>query len=112
MKLTCHFVLAFASFCLTPPSLQASPQTQEGAKSAPQTSAEVSRLRAEADAGDARAQRALGHAYQDGNGVPKGPTMALQWYRKSAEQSDRAAENDLGIMYSFPSTLLHNNHRP
>ena len=101
MKLTCQFVLAVASVFLTRPSLKASPQTQEGAKSARLTSAEVSRLRAEADAGDARAQRALGHAYQDGNGVPRDPTMAVRWYRKSAEQADPTAENDLGIMYSL-----------
>jgi TPR repeat protein len=27
--------------------------------------------------------------------------MAVQWYRKSAEQADPTAENDLGIMYSL-----------
>lgn len=101
MRLSFQFAIALASFFLANPSAQASPQTQEGAKSARLTSAEVSRLRAQADAGDASAQRALGHAYQDGNGVPKDPTMAVQWYRRSAEQGSPTAENDMGIMYGL-----------
>jgi len=100
MRLACCFALALASFFHSNLAAQASPQTQEGAKPARLTSAEISRLGAQADAGDAAAQSALGRAYQDGNGLPKNPAMALQWYRKAAEQGNATAENDLGIMYS------------
>jgi TPR repeat protein len=100
MRLACYFALALASSFHGNPLAQASPQTQEGTKPAGLTSAEVSRLREQANAGDSSAQGALGHAYQDGNGVPKDPTIAVQWYRKSAEQGNANAENDLGIMYS------------
>ena len=99
MRLTCCFAVALASF-LGPHALaQTQPQNQQEAKPASLTSAEVARLTAQADAGDAKAQTALGHAYQTGDGVPQNAETAVKWYRKAAEQGDATAENNLGIMY-------------
>ena len=57
---------------------------------------ELSRLQASADAGDAKAQTALGTAYQEGNGVFQNDALAAKWFRKAADQGDANTENKLG----------------
>ncbi len=67
---------------------------------AAQTSApDVATLKTKAAAGDAKAQIELGHAYEDGNGVPQNDELAVKWYRAAAEQGSAVAQNDLGVMY-------------
>jgi TPR repeat protein len=63
------------------------------------SAAEVSKLRANAEAGDASPQLTLGRAYEQGNGVPQSDDSALNWYRKAADQGNPGAENRLGVMY-------------
>src|SRR5207302_615105 len=41
----------------------------------------------------------LGFAYQTGDGVPKDPTKAADWYRKAADQGNLGAQFMLGFMY-------------
>jgi len=50
--------------------------------------------------GDARAQRALGILYANGQGVPKDVAQVAAWYRKAAEQGDAYAQYNLGLLYS------------
>lgn len=57
-------------------------------------------LKALAEQGSAHAQMQLGRAYEIGEGVPKDPSLAAQWYRKAAEQGYADAQYNLGIMYS------------
>jgi len=60
---------------------------------------DIAQLRAKAEAGDAKAQYALGVAYENGKGLDQNDELAVQWYRKAAEQGDAAAQNALGVMY-------------
>lgn len=53
-------------------------------------------LQRAAEAGDAWAQLNLGAAYDHGlAGVPRDPSLALQWYRKAAEQGLAKAQFNL-----------------
>ena len=49
--------------------------------------------------GHARAQAALGIAYQDGNGVRRDDAAAAHWFGLAAEQGHRAAQYGLAGMY-------------
>jgi len=74
-------------------------------KSTPQltassTSADVAAVRANANAGDARAQFNLGYAYYLGRGVPQDDAQAVTWYRQAAEQGHAIAQYNLGVMYA------------
>ncbi len=62
-------------------------------------SIDLGSLKAKAEAGDVRAQVALGHAYEEGNGVTQSNELAVKWYRAAAEKGDAEAQNDLGVMY-------------
>ena len=42
----------------------------------------------------------LGVLYADGDGVPKDPGQAAQWYLKAAEQGNAVAQNNLGVLYA------------
>ena len=39
--------------------------------------------------------------YEKGYGVKKSYSEALNWYRKSAEQGNASAQNNLGEMYRY-----------
>jgi TPR repeat protein len=80
---------------------QAATPSAQGQTEAPArlSSAQISQLRVKAETGDPAARRALGRAYEDGNGVPQSDEQAVEWYRKAAEQGNAAAQNDLGLMY-------------
>jgi Ankyrin repeats (3 copies)/Sel1 repeat len=51
-----------------------------------------------AEAGDSRAQHALGWTYARGKYVPQNYAEAAKWYRKAAEQGHRAAQLNLGSL--------------
>jgi TPR repeat protein len=52
-----------------------------------------------ADHGHARAQNALGHLYETGDGVTKNPGTAVTWYRRSADQGYSVGQLNLGWAY-------------
>ncbi len=56
-------------------------------------------IRESAENGDARAQRILGIAYQEGRLLPKDDAEAALWYRKAAEQGDPLGQRLLGAAY-------------
>ncbi|HVS86634.1 MAG TPA: hypothetical protein VHF01_00280 [Candidatus Acidoferrum sp.] len=55
-------------------------------------------LRAQADAGDAKAQFALANHYFHGREVPQDYAQALIWYRQASDQGFAPAQNQLGNM--------------
>jgi hypothetical protein len=59
----------------------------------------IHQLTQQSESGDATAQRKLGYAYLNGEGVPKNDSEAARWTRKAAEQGDAKAEHNLGLMY-------------
>lgn len=64
---------------------------------ASQTQFHLTALRADAEAGDRRAQYCLGVAYEEGRGVPANAHQAVKWYRHAAEQNEPAAQLALGV---------------
>jgi hypothetical protein len=96
------YLLLAAATVMVQASTSPAPHTQqETAKSIPLSSAEMHRLQGKAEAGDAGAQRALGHAYRDGKGLPQNQALAAKWFRRAADQGDADAEDSLGIMYGL-----------
>ena len=57
-------------------------------------------LRADAERGDQYAQSWLGIMYDLGSGLAKDAVKAGEWYRRSAEQGNALARNNLGRMYA------------
>src|SRR5262245_37860149 len=51
-----------------------------------------------AEAGDSRAQHAVGWTYARGKCVPENHAEAAKWYRKAAEQGHRSAQLNLGSL--------------
>jgi uncharacterized protein len=49
--------------------------------------------------GDAHAQTTLGFMYATGRGVPQNFELAVDWYRRAADQGDPTAQYLLGLMY-------------
>ena len=76
-------------------SLSASPQDNQ-----PRVD-DMALLKAKAEAGDAKAELALGQAYESGRGVAADDAQAMQWYLKAAAQGDSVAANNIGIMYAL-----------
>jgi TPR repeat protein len=96
------YLLLAAATVMVQASTSPAPHTQqETAKSIPLSPAEMNRLQGKAEAGDAGAQRALGHAYRDGKGLPQNQALAAKWFRRAADQGDADAEDSLGIMYGL-----------
>ncbi|KAF9930950.1 hypothetical protein FBU30_011059 [Linnemannia zychae] len=63
---------------------------------------EVLEVMAQADAGDATAQCALGDFYRDGNkGVAEDIQLAMFWHRKAADQGDSTGQRKVGYIYDF-----------
>jgi hypothetical protein len=56
-------------------------------------------LRPAAAAGNPSAEHNLGFMYEKGYGVPRNPTVAANWYRKSANQGNPAGQLALGRLY-------------
>ena len=51
--------------------------------------------------GHARAQNQLGVMYDQGQGVPQSDALAVEWFRKAADQGDAQAQVNLARMYYF-----------
>lgn len=77
----------------TPPQENQSPSKQQTVE---QTSFEA--MKAAAENGDARAQAALGYAYDVGDGVEQDLESAAHWYRQAAEQGYSNAQFNLAEM--------------
>lgn len=56
-------------------------------------------LLAKAKSGDAGAEVAVGVCYADGQGVPRDPQQAADWYRKAAEQGYIGGQIHLADLY-------------
>jgi hypothetical protein len=54
-----------------------------------------------AEAGDVRAQYALGIIYDTGSGVPTDYTEGFKWFRLSAEGGYAPAQQKMGLMYLY-----------
>lgn len=52
-----------------------------------------------ADAGDPRAQVAIGYLYFHAHGLPQNDTEAFKWFRKAAMQGYAPGQAQLGVMY-------------
>ena len=63
------------------------------------TPAEIAKVRASAEQGDASAQNRLGIMYEAGRGVPQDDAEAVRWWRLAAEQGYAYAQTNLGGMY-------------
>jgi uncharacterized protein len=57
--------------------------------------------RAAAEAGDVRAQYALGVIYDTGSGVPVDYTEGFRWFRLAAEGGYAPAQAKMGLMYLY-----------
>jgi len=60
----------------------------------------LEKLRPLAAQGHAAAQYNLGVMHEWGDGVPQDNSLAVQWYRRAAENFHKDAQNNLGAMYS------------
>src|SRR5262245_60871844 len=91
--------LLAASWLLRP--LQAAPSEPgpQDAKSKPVSAANISVLKAKADAGDPVAENALGILYRMGQGVPQDKQEAVRWYRRAAKHGSAVAMFNLGAAY-------------
>ena len=56
-------------------------------------------LESRARGGNPEAQTKLGARYNLGDGVPKNPGRAMEWYQRAAEQGDATAQNNLAVFY-------------
>lgn len=61
--------------------------------------AAVAVLAPAAEAGNPTAQNIMGAAFEDGNGVPRDPARALEWYEAAAAQGYDKALFNLGLIY-------------
>lgn len=52
-----------------------------------------------AEQGDAKAQFAIGHMYENGRGTSRDLTKAFIWYSKAAQHGDRKADYKIGMAY-------------
>ncbi|MBI3570513.1 MAG: sel1 repeat family protein, partial [Gammaproteobacteria bacterium] len=54
-----------------------------------------------AEAGDVRAQYAIGRLYEKGKGVERNFAQAFVWYRKAAEKGHADSEYRLAVGYAY-----------
>ncbi len=71
-----------------------------GATGAAKPAVDLSRIRAQADAGNSEAEVAMGVAYRTGQGVEKDAKQARVWFGKAAAQKHPAGLRMLGDMYA------------
>jgi TPR repeat protein len=62
--------------------------------------ARVAALTSRAEAGDAAAQFDLGTHHYRGEGTPRDPAAAVQWWQKAADQGNPNAQANLGVAYA------------
>lgn len=82
----------------SPAQQQLLPSAQEASKLTKQDIPELAR---KAEAGDAKAQLVLGHAYKYGYGTAKHESEAAKWYRAAADQGNAEAQLCLGNALRF-----------
>jgi TPR repeat protein len=70
--------------------------------------AAVKLFRQAADAGNPFAQVQMGYQYEFGQGVPKDPAQAFQWYSKAAAQGNSVGQKNLGQMHEMGSGTPEN----
>jgi TPR repeat protein len=87
--------LVLASFAGAGCQREPPPQVNIYAKPAPD---ELAQLQALAQRGERSAQRELGLRYLGGDGVPRDPAMAVQWWRKAAMAGDDQAQSALATV--------------
>ena len=58
-----------------------------------------SKLKQQAETGDAKAQHDLGQMYEDGKGTSVNEVKAFEWFKKSADQGHASGQAGLGWMY-------------
>lgn len=63
-----------------------------------------------AQAGDAKAQKSVAYAYENGEVVAKDIQEAVKWYRKAAEQGNTSAQASLMEIYAMDGELA--NEKP
>ena len=68
-----------------------------------------SSCRITANGGNAKAQYNLGLMYANGQGVPQDYAVAVEWFRKAAEQGLAVAQSNLGLMYAKGQGVLQHN---
>lgn len=103
-----HLTLAFFMMAAQGPAIPRKTLEQNPTRAHRYTEIEIADLLKKAEAGDARAQTAVGRAYADGNGVPQDFRQARNWYRKAADQGNGEAENEIGILYRTGSGVEKN----
>lgn len=81
------------------PILQRQEQIQAELRSRRQDVAGFEAEHVAAQAGDAKAQFALATRFEDGKGVDRSMSQAIQWYRKSADAGFVEAQGYLGVIY-------------
>ncbi len=59
--------------------------------------------------GNAAAQALVASKYENGDGVEKNITTAVQWYKKSAENGNSSAQLSLGLLFYSGQDILQNN---
>ena len=74
-------------------------QPERSPAAPPKKVVDVAAVKTKADAGDVQAQKELGDAYAEGNGVAQSFTEAAQWYRLAADHGNAAAAASLGMLY-------------
>lgn len=58
-------------------------------------------IRAKAESGDPVAEFKMGKAYEDGSGLPQNYELALNWYKKAAQQGNSQARMVWGSCISW-----------
>ena len=91
---------AAAAFALGIQSAAADWETGQSAFERGDIAAAIEAWRPLAEAGDARAQAALGSLYIHGNGVPVDHAEALRWTRRAADQGDVTGQFNMGTIYA------------
>jgi TPR repeat protein len=89
--------LALAAALAASPALA---QTRQVSGTAPAPGLSLQDALAKANAGDARAQAAVGDAYFNGVGAPRDHAEARRWYEMAAKQSEVNASRRLGQMWA------------
>ena len=64
-----------------------------------------------AENGDAEAQYHLALIYDTGNGLPRNPREAEQWYKKAATAGHAAAQYYLARMYSTQNSGIRRDEK-
>lgn len=67
-------------------------------------------VEAAAQRGDPEAEFALGQAYDTGQGVPRDPKKAFEYYRRSAEHGHAKAQNNLASLYATGAGGVEKNN--